>query len=420
METKIQIIEENNSKYVIFESDNFKMQNNIAINMGRKNNNPHLVEAHYEVEDIIKGEFDITEYVPLMSTLPNFPGRDDVFPVIRKIAFVLNELRNSFICEPDVVLKKEYIFVDKETSVIKFIASPEILTENNSFGDLIDDICSEVNWKKNENKSFLNKFFKAIDGKATNYEFVIDVINEILSEPVQYLANIPATVQNAGASQQNMQSQPVPPVGQPMPPFGQQVQPMGQPVPPFGQQVQPMGQPVPPFGQEPHEEAAGYDTMPASSTEVNMMMGMNNADNGMMNPEPVMGQPMSPIDQPIQNDFEEDDDYAATTLLGVSAQLNIMPSLIRAKNGEKVVISKPVFVIGKDPSKVDYCIFDNTAISRVHARIISKNGTYFIVDNKSTNHIYVNGALINPYDEVQLMHNSRIRLADEDFEFMLK
>lgn len=392
METKIQIIEENNSKYVIFESDNFKMQNNIAINMGRKNNNPHLVEAHYEVEDIIKGEFDITEYVPLMSTLPNFPGRDDVFPVIRKIAFVLNELRNSFICEPDVVLKKEYIFVDKETSVIKFIASPEILTENNSFGDLIDDICSEVNWKKNENKSFLNKFFKAIDGKATNYEFVIDVINEILSEPVQYLANIPATVQNAGASQQNMQSQPVPPVGQPMPPFGQ----------------------------EPHEEAAGYDTMPASSTEVNMMMGMNNADNGMMNPEPVMGQPMSPIDQPIQNDFEEDDDYAATTLLGVSAQLNIMPSLIRAKNGEKVVISKPVFVIGKDPSKVDYCIFDNTAISRVHARIISKNGTYFIVDNKSTNHIYVNGALINPYDEVQLMHNSRIRLADEDFEFMLK
>ena len=406
METKIQIIEENNSKYVIFESDNFKMQNNIAINMGRKNNNPHLVEAHYEVEDIIKGEFDITEYVPLMSTLPNFPGRDDVFPVIRKIEFVLNELRNSFICEPDVVLKKEYIFVDKETSVIKFIASPEILTENNSFGDLIDDICSEVNWKKNENKSFLNKFFKAIDGKATNYEFVIDVINEILSEPVQYLANIPATVQNAGASQQNMQSQPVPPVGQPMPPFGQQ--------------VQPMGQPVPPFGQEPHEEAAGYDTMPASSTEVNMMMGMNNADNGMMNPEPVMGQPMSPIDQPIQNDFEEDDDYAATTLLGVSAQLNIMPSLIRAKNGEKVVISKPVFVIGKDPSKVDYCIFDNTAISRVHARIISKNGTYFIVDNKSTNHIYVNGALINPYDEVQLMHNSRIRLADEDFEFMLK
>ena len=406
METKIQIIEENNSKYVIFESDNFKMQNNIAINMGRKNNNPHLVEAHYEVEDIIKGEFDITEYVPLMSTLPNFPGRDDVFPVIRKIAFVLNELRNSFICEPDVVLKKEYIFVDKETSVIKFIASPEILTENNSFGDLIDDICSEVNWKKNENKSFLNKFFKAIDGKATNYEFVNDVINEILSEPVQYLANIPATVQNAGASQQNMQSQPVPPVGQPMPPFGQQ--------------VQPMGQPVPPFGQEPHEEAAGYDTMPASSTEVNMMMGMNNADNGMMNPEPVMGQPMSPIDQPIQNDFEEDDDYAATTLLGVSAQLNIMPSLIRAKNGEKVVISKPVFVIGKDPSKVDYCIFDNTAISRVHARIISKNGTYFIVDNKSTNHIYVNGALINPYDEVQLMHNSRIRLADEDFEFMLK
>ena len=151
-----------------------------------------------------------------------------------------------------------------------------------------------------------------------------------------------------------------------------------------------------------------------------MMMGMNNADNGMLNPEPVMGQPMSPIDQPIQNDFEEDDDYAATTLLGVSAQLNIMPSLIRAKNGEKVVISKPVFVIGKDPSKVDYCIFDNTAISRVHARIISKNGTYFIVDNKSTNHIYVNGALINPYDEVQLMHNSRIRLADEDFEFMLK
>ena len=74
-------------------------------------------------------------------------------------------------------------------------------------------------------------------------------------------------------------------------------------------------------------------------------------------------------------------------------------------------------MIGKDASKVDCCIFDNSAVSRIHAKIVSKNGEFFVIDNHSTNHVYVNGMLIDPDTQVRLTHGARVRLGDEDFEF---
>lgn len=78
-----------------------------------------------------------------------------------------------------------------------------------------------------------------------------------------------------------------------------------------------------------------------------------------------------------------------TTVLDAGAQkVQIHPHLIRAKNNERIDINKPVFRIGKERSYVDYFIGDNTAVSRSHANIISREGEYFIVDTNSTNHTY--------------------------------
>lgn len=108
-----------------------------------------------------------------------------------------------------------------------------------------------------------------------------------------------------------------------------------------------------------------------------------------------------------------------TTVLGVAPVVQAKPYLIRVKNNEKINLDKPVFRIGKERSYVDYFIADNSAISRSHANVISRDGEYFVMDTNSTNHTYVDGQMIQSNVETKIVHGAKIRLANEDFEFKL-
>lgn len=109
-----------------------------------------------------------------------------------------------------------------------------------------------------------------------------------------------------------------------------------------------------------------------------------------------------------------------TTVLGASPMaMEITPYLIRTKNNERIMLDKPVFRIGKEKSFVDYFIGDNTAISRSHANIITRDGEYFVQDTNSTNHTYVDGQMIQSNVEVKIAHGTKIKLANEDFEFKI-
>ena len=111
-----------------------------------------------------------------------------------------------------------------------------------------------------------------------------------------------------------------------------------------------------------------------------------------------------------------------TTVLGASsakAAPQPRPMLLRLKNNERINIDKPVYRIGKERSYVDYFIGDNSAISRSHANIITRDGKYFVMDTNSTNHTFVNGSMIQSNVEVPLEHGTMLRLADEEFEFKL-
>lgn len=111
-----------------------------------------------------------------------------------------------------------------------------------------------------------------------------------------------------------------------------------------------------------------------------------------------------------------------TTVL-VNGQLpgqnQMIPFLIRRKGNEKISLNKPVFRIGKERSYADYFIGDNTAISRSHANIVSRDGEYYLIDTNSINHTFLNGQMIQSNVETKLAHGDTIRLANEDFEFKL-
>ena len=105
-----------------------------------------------------------------------------------------------------------------------------------------------------------------------------------------------------------------------------------------------------------------------------------------------------------------------TTLL--SETNHVIAILVKVKTGEKVTISKKEFRIGKERSKVDYCIANNS-VSRLHAFITFQNGEYYLKDNNSTNLTYVNDEVISASQLVKLKNGDRIKFSDEEFQFTI-
>lgn len=95
----------------------------------------------------------------------------------------------------------------------------------------------------------------------------------------------------------------------------------------------------------------------------------------------------------------------------------IFPYLIRLNTFEKVFVNKPVFRIGKEKSYVDYFVMSNNAVSRIHADIVTRNNHYYIKDNNSTNHTFVNGTMIPVNQETEIYDGDALMLANEPFEF---
>lgn len=90
--------------------------------------------------------------------------------------------------------------------------------------------------------------------------------------------------------------------------------------------------------------------------------------------------------------------------------------LTRMRTKEVVSINKTEFVIGRERSRVDYCISDNTNVGRAHAKIIHRGGTAYLVDMNATNGTFLNNVKVSG-TQVALKDGDKITLADEDFTY---
>ncbi len=109
-----------------------------------------------------------------------------------------------------------------------------------------------------------------------------------------------------------------------------------------------------------------------------------------------------------------------TSVLGSDASANMFESygtLIRKSNNENCVIDNPSFTIGKDSLHVNFCIKDNSSISRQHATIESRNGVTSITDNNSTNGTFVNNRRLTPRQPQTIQNGDVITLANEEFVY---
>ena len=74
-----------------------------------------------------------------------------------------------------------------------------------------------------------------------------------------------------------------------------------------------------------------------------------------------------------------------TTVLGAGSSSGAY--LIRRKNRERIMLTGPVFTIGKERRRVNYCVDDNSSVSRCHVRI-RKGSQYMVADMNSTNYTF--------------------------------
>lgn len=167
--------------------------------------------------------------------------------------------------------------------------------------------------------------------------------------------------------------------------------------------------------------AAGAAAAPGQAQNMTLQDISYGARNGISGPIPQSGTGAS---------IPQSGNFGETTVLSVASGettvLRISPQggsrqayLVRRKTGEQILLNKPMFRVGKERSFVDYFIGDNTAVSRSHANFIFRDGAFFVEDTNSTNHTFINGAMIPSNTESGLAHGDKVTLADEEFEFRM-
>ncbi|MHB1394035.1 MAG: DUF6382 domain-containing protein [Clostridia bacterium] len=89
---------------------------------------------------------------------------------------------------------------------------------------------------------------------------------------------------------------------------------------------------------------------------------------------------------------------------------------VGAHAGERVIINKYKFVIGRLGSMVDYIVPGST-VGKLHAEITVNEGIYSIRDLNSKNGTYLNDVRISSNKECEIKNNDRIRFSDFEYIF---
>ena len=255
----------------------------------------------------------------------------------------------------------------------------------------------------------------------------------------------------------------VPPTSTPMSVPQVPVQPVPSPQTPLQQpvQIQPPVMPIPPIQQPQQQPVSNYNAQPVPDNRNSQPDGNNINPYNVLNSQPVANQqpsePVSapatdwvtsapaPAPQPQRSRIEppprpapvarpaqqNDNDYVGTTVLNnpfanSSPETTVLKSnqtanayLVRMKDRQSIQITSTTFSIGRDRNDQSLCINDNTAIGHKHACIIRKGSKFYVIDNDSINHTYINDIMIEPNFEFEIKNRDKITFADEDFEFSI-
>ena len=113
-------------------------------------------------------------------------------------------------------------------------------------------------------------------------------------------------------------------------------------------------------------------------------------------------------------DVENIDD---TVFYRQEQQQKAEPVLYNRRLNQKFTINKPIFRIGRDANTNDCVVEDNKFIGHAHCHIQKRDTAYYVVDDHSKNHTYINDVVIPAGGEMKISNGQTLRLANEEFIF---
>lgn len=142
------------------------------------------------------------------------------------------------------------------------------------------------------------------------------------------------------------------------------------------------------------------------------------ADYRAQGAEPLVPHPEEDRDQvhPAYRAQHASTSTEAVVRPGPPASVVMRGLLRRSASVEVVHIDKPVFVLGRRRSRVDFALAGET-VSKKHAIIHTDAEGFSIIDNGSTNGVEIDGAAIPPLQRVRLVPGARIGIGDEILTF---
>ena len=324
----------------------------------------------------------------------------DFFLIIAQIAEAVNKIEYNDFSYDNLVLNLDYIFINERTKEVQFVYQPVISLvshEESNIFSLLYQIVNSTQLQLNESEYFLSDF-------------------------VTFLRNLPY-FETKPIEDYIMQKQPD-----------------------VYSQVKRQRKGDSRFLKDKLYEDSGSGYGYESNAQFNSQQQSNNAGasyysnpsaiNNQGGNAPFSYQPSNSFESAFYQENPADSNPAyenapsfngggeGTTVLddGGTSVLNdnsrsAYPYLIRLSNYDRIDVNKPSFRIGKEKSYVDYFVMNNSAVSRIHADIITRDGRYFIKDNNSTNRTFVNGSVIPFEQEVEIFDGDAIMLANEAFEF---
>jgi hypothetical protein len=123
-------------------------------------------------------------------------------------------------------------------------------------------------------------------------------------------------------------------------------------------------------------------------------------------------------DQPKYFTENADDDTDKTVYLFQNDTEDKILTVRREATGDKASVHKNRLHIGRG-SHADLIIKDNRKVGRSHADIFYENGNFYVEDQNSLNHTFVNDRVIPALEPVRLNDGDMLKLADEIFTVMI-
>ncbi len=147
-------------------------------------------------------------------------------------------------------------------------------------------------------------------------------------------------------------------------------------------------------------------TLEENNDDTKLQMPVNAPAYSYDTPEDNLRYMQTVYEQPISDNVEFKEKKVLT------------PWIVRMSTTEKKCIDKNYFKIGKDFASNEFVV-NNDAISRNHAAIVTEDSSYYIVDLNSTNKTSINGRYIISDMKVEIFSGTIIKMANEEFQFLL-